>query len=172
MIARKYLLLWRRLTLSQKLLLIYFILLAVLGLPLALGALKLNLDQRRKAETVTIKATIPPNPFNTPNYKELYNKPIMIETNTEVAIIPEQPIAIPITITDPDWIPGLHLPQARFSSSVALPHGLKILCSTRKKIKSCKLTGTPKQALVTPQTIIITATDALGSQTKSKMTLQ
>ncbi len=162
----------RRGRVSQTLLLLYFILLALLGLPLALGALKFNLDYRRQAETVTIKATIPPNPFNTPNYKELHNKPIMIEAEAEIAIVEGNPIDISITVTDPDWIPGLRSPQTRFSSATKLPIGLKILCSTTQKTKICKLTGTPLQTLSAPRIINLTATDALEATTKTTITLR
>lgn len=162
----------KRLTASRFILLIYFIVLVGLGLPLGLLAIKLNVDYRRKAETVTVKATIPPNPFNTPNYKELYNKPVIIEHVSDVDLVAGSFITIPIILTDPDWVPGLQSIQTRFSSPKPLPSGLKIICQTHKKIKACSLTGTPVQSLNQPQTITITATDALGSNEKSGLTLR
>lgn len=170
--ARNNPLLWRRLTLSQKLLLIYFILLAVLGLPLALGALKLNLDQRRKAETVTIKATIPPNPFNTPNYKELYNKPPEIIIPDTVNLSSEVSLNVELLIIDPDWIPGLKPVATRFSSTKPLPLGLKILCKTQPRIKTCSLVGVPTTKPSIPQPLTIRATDALDAIHSKKIILR
>ncbi len=162
----------KRLSVSRFLLLIYFLLLTGLGIPLGLLAIKLNVDYRRKAETVTFKVTIPPNPFNTPNYKELYNKPPEIVAPEEMSLTPEVNLNVQLEITDPDWIPGLELVATRFSSTKPLPSGLKILCKTQSKIKSCSLVGIPLEALSEPQVLTIKATDALDATRLKKMILR
>ncbi len=162
----------KKLNFTRLLLLTYFILLTVLGLPLALVALKLNLDYRRQAETVTVRATIPPNPFNTPQYKELYNKKVIIEHMLEVDLITGRYVAIPITLTDPDWVPGLKTLQTRFSSTKPLPPGFSISCTAHKKTKKCTLTGTPMHVESEPQLLTIRATDALGATSTSKVLLR
>lgn len=154
------------------LLLTYFILLTVLGLPLGLLAIKLNVDYRRKAETVTFKATIPPNPFNTPNYKELYNKPPEIIAPETVNLSVGEDVNVELLITDPDWIPGLEPVATRFSSTKPLPSGLKILCITQKRTKSCSLVGTPTTTLSEPQVLTINATDAFGITISKKILLR
>jgi hypothetical protein len=162
----------KRLSVSRFLLLIYFLLLTGLGIPLGLLAIKLNVDYRRKAETVTVKVSIPPNPFNTPNYKELYNKPPEIMTPEEMSLTPEVNLNMQFTITDPDWIPGLELVATRFSSNKPLPAGLKILCKTQSKTKSCSLVGIPLEALREPQVLTIKATDALDAMQSKKIILR
>lgn len=162
----------KRLSVSRFLLLIYFLLLTGLGIPLGLLAIKLNVDHRRKAETVTFNVTIPPNPFNTPNYKELYNKPPEIVASEEINFTPGVNLNVHFEITDPDWIPGLEPVATRFSSTKPLPQGLKILCKTQAKTKSCTLVGIPLEALSEPQVLTIKATDALDATQSKKSILR
>lgn len=162
----------KRLSVSRFLLLIYFLLLTGLGLPLGLLAIKLNVDYRRKAETVKFTVSIPPNPFNTPNYKELYNKPPEIIAPETVNLSSEVILNVELLITDPDWIPGLEQVKTRFTAYKPLPTGLKILCLTQKKTKSCSLVGTPTTALSEPQVLTINATDAFGITISKKILLR
>lgn len=162
----------KRLSVSRFLLLIYFILLTGLGIPLGLLAIKLNVDYRRQAETVTVKATIPPNPFNTPNYKELYNKPPEIIAPETVNLSVESGLNVEFLITDPDWIPGVEPVATRFSSTKPLLSGLKILCKTQSRIKTCSLVGTPTIALSEPRVLTINATDAFGVTISKKVLLR
>jgi hypothetical protein len=162
----------KRLSVSRFLLLIYFLLLTGLGLPLGLLAIKLNVDYRRKAETVKFRVSIPPNPFNTPNYKELYNKSPEIVAVETIYLLPEVNLNVSLEITDPDWIPGLDPVATRFSSNKPLPQGLKILCKTQRKTKQCSLVGTPQAMLAEPQVLTITATDALEKTVSKKVVLR
>lgn len=162
----------KRIPISRFLLLVYFLILTGLGLPLGLLAIKLNVDYHRKAETVTFKAAIPPNPFNTPNYKQLYNKSPEIVAAETIYLSPEESLNVSIEITDPDWIPGLEPISTRFISNRPLPRGLKIMCITLKKTKQCSLVGTPASTLSQPQALTITATDALDKAITKKVFLR
>lgn len=162
----------KKLSVSRFLLLCYFILLTGLGLPLGLLAIKLNVDYRRKAETVTFKAAIPPNPFNTPNYKELYNKPPEIIAPEMVSLSSGAILNVELLITDPDWIPGLEQVKTRFTAYKPLPMGLKILCLSQKKTRSCSIVGVPTTAPSEPQILTINATDAFGITISKKILLR
>lgn len=161
-----------KLTWFQILMLAYFVALLVIGLPLALWSVKRAIEYRSQASKVTITAAIPHTPFNTPNYAEVANKPPEILAANKIHLSPGDVLAVTFSITDPDWVKGQKPPQTKFSSSSKLPEGLKIMCSTKAKTKTCQLMGTVSGPVKEFQLLKLTATDTYGASTTNVVILQ